>query len=158
MPAPTFLDRLARAFGLAAEPTAEPPPLPAPASIDEADLARIPPASRERILLIRTLIADLRDRAEAEGIVRAELIELRQIETVHLPRLIESYAEIPPEHRAEIFRATGRSASFQLTEGLDRIVERLREISRQLAQGNLDAFAQNMRFIDERYRAKGPFD
>ena len=71
--------------------------------------------------------------------------------------MLRSYADIPPEHRAEIFRETGRSASFLLNERLDKIVDRLEEMSRQLARGNLDAFSENIRFVDTKYGLV-PFD
>ena len=121
-------------------------------------MARVPAAAKDRVAAIQNMVAELRDRAAAFNVSSAELIELTQIETVYLPRLIRSYAEIPAQHRSEIFRNTGRSASFLLTERLDKIVERLNEMSKDLARGHLDAFSENMRFIDLRYGPSNPFD
>ena len=83
------------------------------------------------------------------------LIEIHQISDVHLPTLIKSYIDIPAAHRAEVFRKTGRSASFLLNDGLDKMADRLRSMSLSMAQGNIDAFASTMRFIDMRYGANG---
>jgi hypothetical protein len=57
-----------------------------------------------------------------------------------------------------VFRETGRSASFLLNERLDKILARLREMSRQLARGNVDDFTQNIRFVDMNYGQTSPFD
>lgn len=165
MAEPSFLQMLRNLFGdsppapAPAQPS--PPPLRAPAPppppAPQLDLTRVPASARDRIGTIRTLIADLNDCAAARA--GFDLTELTQIETVYLPRLLQSYADIPPQHRAEIFRDTGRSASFLLTERLDKIIDRLNEMSKDFARGHLDAFSDNMRFIDLRYGpGSSPFD
>ena len=157
--------RLLRFLGLDGRPPA-PPALPPAARPPEArpepgfnfDDERIPEASRQRVARIRVLIDDLEKRALDRDLV-SEVAELRRIRAAHLPKLLQSYIDIPPEHRAEVFRETGRSASFLLNERLDKMKERLDDISRMLARGNLNAFAENMRFIDLRYgSAESPFD
>jgi hypothetical protein len=75
---------------------------------------------------------------------------------LHLPQLIASYADIPAAHRAEIFRATGRSASYNLNEGLDRMITRAEALSRSLAQEDINSFADNLRFIERRYGNNDP--
>jgi hypothetical protein len=58
-----------------------------------------------------------------------------------------------------VFRETGKSASFLLNESLDKMLARLRDISSQLAKGNITTFAENVRFVDLYYeQTKGPFD
>jgi hypothetical protein len=84
------------------------------------------------------------------------LTEVRQMRDSHLPRLIESYAEIPPAHRAEIFRQTGRSASYNLNQGFERMIARVEALSRTLAQEDLDSFADNLKFIETRYGSDDP--
>lgn len=164
----TFFQKVVALLGLEeppapAPPHADPPPPSAqpdevPAQATPIDMQSIPASARTRVATVTRLLGELEVRAAARGLASGEVIELRQIQTVYLPRLLQSYAEIPPEHRAEIFRETGRSASFMLGEKLDRIIERLGEISRALAQGHLDAFSDNMRFIDTRYgSADSPF-
>jgi hypothetical protein len=171
----SFWRRFLQALGLDSAPAVLPPPAspstgssssatptPARAPYDAPDPLfdddRIPETSRDRVKLIRTLIRDLEARASERGVI-SELTELQRIRSAHLPKLLQSYIDIPPEHRSEIFRETGRSASFLLNERLDKMTERLREISALLARGQLNAFAENMRFIDLRYGSSdSPFD
>ncbi|PSJ39521.1 hypothetical protein [Allosphingosinicella deserti] len=164
----SFWDRFLSSLGLAgapASPIASPPGPPTPVTngVDTVpdplfEDERIPESSLERVRQIRTLLADLETRASARGLIE-ELTELQRIKAAHLPKLLQSYIDIPPEHRSEIFRETGRSASFLLNERLDRMTGRLREISSMLARGQLNAFAENMRFIDMRYGSSdSPFD
>jgi hypothetical protein len=158
-----FLQRLLEALGFGGAPAAPPdPPPPAPprpaAVRVNLDDERIPESSRERAAAIVGLVADLQERAARRGL-QSELHELDRISSVHLPRLLESYIEIPPEHRAEVFRETGRSASFLLNERLDKMTQRLREISKMLARDNLNAFSTNLQFVDGHYgSSESPFD
>lgn len=157
-----FGDRLRMWFGLgprapAPSPAAAPPPKRDPLEETIHD-ERLPDSSLERVLAIRSLIAELDRRAHDCGLFE-EMLELQRLKTSHLPSLLHSYVDIPPEHRAEVFRETGRSASFLLNERLDKILARLHEMSRQLARGNLDDFAQNIRFVDTQYgSSNNPFD
>jgi hypothetical protein len=139
----------------AARPTAVPPTAPAEPPFNYDD-PRIPQASRERVRLIRTLADDLEKRAGERGLSH-ELAELERLRSAHLPKLLQSYIDIPPEHRAQVFRETGRSASYLLDERLDKMLDRLEDISSMLARGNVDAFTQNIHFIDARY-GPSPFD
>ena len=119
---------------------------------------KLPTSSWERVVLIRDQIGEL-ERAAAARKMQVELDELGRIKATHLPTLLKSYIEIPPDHRAEVFRETGKSASFLLNESLDKMLARLRDISAQLAKGNITTFAENVRFVDLYYeQSKGPFD
>lgn len=102
------------------------------------------------------LIADIEARTQEDTLAVSALTEVRQMRDNHLPQLITSYAEIPAAHRAEIFRQTGRSASYNLNQGLERMVERLEALSRSLAQEDLESFADNLRFIEHRYGSDDP--
>ena len=159
----TFMDNLREWFGFepaAPAPSAPRPPVapPAPPLDAKACDDRLPESSLEKVVEIRRLAAELELRATERGLLE-ETMELKRLTSNHLPRLLQSYVEIPPEHRAEIFRETGRSASFLLNERLDKILTRLEEMSRQLARNHLDAFQENIRFVDNRYGPGcGPFD
>ncbi|HEU0135433.1 MAG TPA: hypothetical protein VFR28_11470 [Allosphingosinicella sp.] len=130
-------------------------PDPPPDEVFEDE--RLPQSSLDRVLAIRALSADLEQHCRSGGLL-GEMIELQRLRTSHLPLLLRSYVSIPPAHRAEVFRETGRSASYLLNERLDKILGRLHEMSRQLARGNLDQFTQNIRFVDMNYGSGGPFD
>jgi hypothetical protein len=159
MAKPTFWERLKAFFfrGAPAEQPSLPPPSPAPVADDTSCDNRLPESSLAKVQGIRRMLGELDQRAKERSLFD-ETLELQRLRAQHLPSLLRSYADIPPEHRAEIFRETGRSASFLLNERLDKIVDRLEEMSRQLARGNLDAFSENIRFVDTKYGASSPFD
>lgn len=159
MAKPTFWERL-KAFFFRRAPEEQPtlPPPPPPAAGDDTSCDdRLPDSSLARVQEIRKMLGELDQRARERALFD-EKLELERLRSKHLPALLRSYADIPPEHRAEIFRETGRSASFLLNERLDKISDRLEEMSRQLARGNLDAFSENIRFVDTKYGASSPFD
>jgi hypothetical protein len=112
---------------------------------------RIPDNSRKLVKTICELITDIEKRSEQQEVFCPNTIEIRMMRDVHLPKMLISYIEIPEQHRAEIFRKTGRSASYMLKEGLTKMAERLNSMSTSMAQGNIDTFTQNLRFIESRY-------
>ncbi len=155
---PGLLDALGRWFGRDRDEVPDQPP-PAPAIIPPAlssDDPRLPTASKDRVARLIALISDIEARRDADGGLASTRAEVRQMRDVHVPRLIASYAEIPPQHRAEIFRSTGQSASYSLNAGLDRVIARLEHLSRALAQDDIDGFADNLRFIEQRYGRDDP--
>lgn len=141
------------------EPVEGPRPTPAPGDPLGGDWKeRIPQSSLKRVLAIREAVRELEQETATRG-MQAELDELGRIKATHLPRLIQSYIEIPEQHRSDVFRETGKSASFLLNDSLDKMLARLRDISSQLARGNITTFAENVRFVDLYYeQSKGPFD
>jgi hypothetical protein len=152
-----FLDRLADWLNGPASPAPVPPRTTEPpvASVS-ADDPRLPETSRPLVARLIALIADVEARTQADPLMVSALTEVRQMRDSHLPRLIESYAEIPLAHRAEIFRQTGRSASYNLNQGFERMIERVETLSRTLAQEDLDSFADNLKFIENRYGNDDP--
>lgn len=84
------------------------------------------------------------------------LTEVRQMRDTHLPQLVTSYAEIPAAHRADIFRKTGKSASYNLNAAVDKMIQRLETLSSMMAQDDIDSFADNLRFIEHRYGSGDP--
>ena len=142
-------------------------PAPLPAEADpvpparavpplQPDDPRLPDASRPLVARLLSLITDIEARTQDNAVFVGALTEVRQMRDDHLPRLVASYAEIPAAHRAEIFRETGRSASYNLNQGFERMIERLETVSRSLAQDDLDSFADNLRFIEHRYGSDDP--
>jgi hypothetical protein len=149
-----LFDRLASLFGgppaevgagsgALAKPAGDPPLT--------ADDPRLPDASRERVARLLSLVADVEVRALRDVMLAGAMTEVRQMRDQHLPQLVSSYAQIPAAHRAEIFRASGRSASYRLNEALDRMIAKAEHLSRALAKENIDSFDDNLRFIDQRY-------
>ena len=155
-----LFDSIRKMFA-APEPGADPlPGAAAPAPRKPAfdyDDPRVPTGARDKIRTILSSLAEVEgmmDREQVQAVSRTE-IELMRDE--HLPKLVKSYIDIPSAHRAEIFRKTGKSASFILEESLDTMKGRIDEIARNLAQHDLDAFSSNAAFISRRYSDNDPF-
>lgn len=124
------------------------------------DLAdpRLPEFARAQVERIRETIEGLIARNAANDFYRIAISELVQMRDEHLPKLLRSYVEIPPEFRKEIFRKSGRSASYLLEEALGVMQARIDEISSALARDDIEAFASNTDFISKRYsKAVDPF-
>lgn len=155
--------RLGRLFGGGeAEPESNrapstPPAAPAPRAFDYSD-ERIPRGARTKAQKILESIAAVESAMEREQVPTFSRVDTGQMRDVHLPQLLQSYIDIPANHRDEIFKKTGKSASFILGESLDKLQERVDAMLRDLAQHDLDAFTNNTRFINERYSNNGnPF-
>jgi hypothetical protein len=156
---PGLLQRIAALFSGAGSAPREPAERASEASPTTpltAEDERLPNASRPRVAKLLAMIADIEARVEADPLLASAMIEVRQMRDVHLPRLLASYADIPPAHRAEIFRATGRSASYEFNAAVDRMLERAAALSRSLAQQDINDFAANLRFIERRYGSDDP--
>lgn len=151
-----LFDWLADVFGSKEEGRAMPPPAPLslpdapPITVDYED-ERIPDNCRPLIAQIRFLITDIEQRAAAQPLFCDKILELKQMRDQHLPKMLLSYFDIPAQHRAEIFRRTGKSASYMLNQSLTTMAERLDQMSKSMAKNNIDTFDQNMRFIEVRY-------
>jgi hypothetical protein len=140
----------------AAPPAASPAPPPAP-RVDFDD-QRLPENARKEAKSIADMISRLMTQADQSAFDRIVLGELVQLRDEHLPKLLRSYIDVPAEHRKEIFKKTGRSASFVLEEALGKMRTRVEAMSRDLAQSELDAFANNADFVSRRYgKVEDPF-
>lgn len=140
----------------AAPPAASPAPPPAP-RVDFDD-QRLPENARKEAKSIADMISRLMTQADQSAFDRIVLGELVQLRDEHLPKLLRSYIDVPAEHRKEIFKKTGRSASFVLEEALGKMRARVEAMSRDLAQSELDAFANNADFVSRRYgKVEDPF-
>ena len=130
------------------------PPAPALNLNDE----RLPKSARELAAAISERIERLLNDTSHTPLEQAMLSELATMRDVHLPKLLRSYIGIPPEHRKEIFKQTGRSASYLLEETLGQMGTKVEAISRDLAQNDINAFANNAEFVSRRYgRVEDPF-
>ena len=111
----------------------------------------LPPKCREAAVALRAELRLLSARASARSVADAAVMEIASLLDVHLPDLLRRYLDVPAEHRAEIFRRTGRSASFHLSAAIDVMSRRAKEISLVLASGPIDDFATGTRFVETRY-------
>ena len=115
------------------------------------DDPRIPEPARDRIRIVIARLLEVEASLRRETGPGPSASDVARIRDVHLPRLVRSYVDIPAAHRSEIFRTTGRSASFALVESLDRMIRHLEVTARDLARHDLDAFTTNIRFVAERF-------
>ncbi|GAA4012540.1 hypothetical protein GCM10022280_08060 [Sphingomonas swuensis] len=80
--------------------------------------------------------------------------EARRLMSVHLPGLIDRYANVPPAYRAEA-DAEGKTIDQRLVEGLTASRSALGDVSARLAKRDLDAFQTQGRFIESKYGSGG---
>ncbi|RVU06879.1 hypothetical protein EOE18_02645 [Novosphingobium umbonatum] len=75
--------------------------------------------------------------------------QVRQLVGEHLPNLVNAYTAIPPALRGEAH--AGQSPDQQLAESLGMISGEINSVTRQLAEGKLDALAVQNRFLGYKY-------
>lgn len=78
--------------------------------------------------------------------------DARRLMSVHLPGLIDRYANVPPAYRREA-DAEGKTVDQRLVEGMQASRTALDEVSERLAKRDLDAFSTQGRFIESKYGA-----
>ena len=76
--------------------------------------------------------------------------EIRRLLSDHLPELVTGYQSIPEPMRRQ--ERNGRVPEQQLVEGLKVIDEEIRQISENLAAGDLDKLATQNRFLELKYQ------
>ncbi|MCW3798644.1 hypothetical protein OMW55_12585 [Sphingomonas sp. BN140010] len=76
--------------------------------------------------------------------------DARRLMSVHLPGLIERYANVPTAYRAEA-DAEGKTVDQRLVEGLEASRSALGEVNERLAKRDMDAFQTQGRFITSKY-------
>lgn len=154
-----MLDAIARFLGLKDQPANAgggnaahvAPPVYTPPSISSDD-PRLPDNLRQRATAIDTASTAI-DAAIARLQIEAfDRPDYRRIRDAHAQDILRAYLDLPEAHRAEVFRRTGKSASFIAAERLDALALRLHEIEKALAERDIDAFNVTMRFIDLAYR------
>ena len=80
--------------------------------------------------------------------------DARRLMSVHLPGLVERYANVPPAYRSEP-DAEGLTVDQRLVEGLGAARSALGEVSERLAKRDMDAFQTQGRFIQSKYGETG---
>lgn len=150
----SIVDRLSRLFNKTPVPPVPedhrlPSPIPAIA-VDYED-ERVPSGAQDRIRRILASLEGVQVAMSREEIPSFNRVDIEQMRDLHLPKLVKSYIDIPAAHRSEIFRRTGKSASFKLNESLDQMQSKIDDILRNLAQHDIDAFTNNIKFIGQKY-------
>ena len=160
MSSESFFSRLSRVFSGESHPP--PPFVPAAPAVPAVEIdyesEHIPSGARDRIRRILACLTEVEAAMARETLPGFSGVDIVQLREQHLPKLVKSYIDIPEAHRAEIFRKTGKSASYVLNDSLDQMQQRIDDILRNLAQKDIDAFTNNTKFVGERYANSNPFD
>ena len=116
------------------------PALPAPAQAQLDAISAVLPPLKESLERVDTLDPQAQDA--------------RRLMSVHLPGLIERYADVPKTYRGEQ-DGEGKTVDERLVESLAAARGALAEVSEHLARGDLAAFETQGRFIQSRYGEQG---
>jgi hypothetical protein len=116
------------------------PALPAPAQAQLDAMSAILPSLKKTLERVDTLEPAAQDA--------------RRLMSIHLPGLIDRYANVPPAYRSEK-DGEGKTVDERLVESLSAARSALSEVSQQLARSDLAAFETQGRFIESRYGDKG---
>ena len=112
------------------------PALPAPAQAELDQISAMLPRLKETLTRVETL-----DPAAQDA---------RRLMSLHLPGLIDRYANVPAAYRGEV-DGEGVSLDQRLTDGLAAGRAKLSEVADNLARGDVAAFETQGRFIKSRY-------
>ena len=114
--------------------------LPAPAQAEIDAISRILPSLKQTLTRIDTL-----DPAAQDA---------RRLMSIHLPGLIDRYANVPPAYRQEQ-DGEGKTVDQRLVDGLAAGRAALGDVCEQLARGDVAALETQGRFIQSRYGEQG---
>lgn len=95
-------------------------------------------------------LGTLKTTLERRDALDPDAQDARRLMSVHLPSLLDRYANVPQAFRGEV-DAEGKTVDQRLVESLEASRAALADISERLAQGDRDDFATQDRFIKTRY-------
>jgi hypothetical protein len=95
-------------------------------------------------------LGTLKQTLERTDALDPDAQEARRLMSVHLPGLIDRYANVPPAYRAQP-DAEGKTVDQRLVEGLSATQAALGEVAERLARRDVDAFSTQGRFIESKY-------
>jgi len=110
--------------------------LPAPAQAEIDAINQILPSLKQTLSRIDTLDPEAQDA--------------RRLMSIHLPGLIDRYANVPPAYRKEQ-DGEGKTVDQRLVDGLAAGRAAFADVSEQLARGDVAALETQGRFIESRY-------
>jgi hypothetical protein len=161
-----FLAAVGVAIGIAAllgfmpsgknDPTAPPADLPNGEMVQRFDSylyrqrAALPPPARAEIDALSRILPSLKQTLERVDDLNPDAQDARRLMSVHLPGLIERYANVPPAYRSQ---KDGEDVTIdeRLVEGLHAGRDALAEVAEKLARSDMAAFETQGRFIKSRY-------
>lgn len=110
----------------------------------------LPAPAQEVVDSISGSLGTLKQTLERTDPMDPDAQDARRLMSIHLPGLIDRYAKVPPEYRAET-DGEGKTIDQRLVEGLSASRTALGEVSERLARRDVDAFSTQGRFIESKY-------
>jgi hypothetical protein len=114
--------------------------LPAPAQAQLDSITALTPSLKQTLERVDTLDPNAQDA--------------RRLMSIHLPGLIDRYANVPAAYRNEQ-DGEGKTVDERLVESLSAARTALGEVCEQLARQDISAFETQGRFIKSRYGEQG---
>ena len=114
----------------------------------------LPPPAQAQLDAISAVLPPLKECLERVDTLDPQAQDARRLMSVHLPGLIERYADVPAAYRQQQ-DGEGKTVDQRLVESLAAARGALTEVSEQLARGDLAAFETQGRFIQSRYGEQG---
>lgn len=114
----------------------------------------LPPPAQAQLDSISAALPSLKQCLERVDTLDPRAQDARRLMSVHLPGLIDRYANVPQAFRSEP-DGEGKTVDERLVESLDAARTALGEVSEQLARSDLAAFETQGRFIKSRYGEQG---
>ena len=110
----------------------------------------LPVPAQQVIDSISAELGTLKSTLERVEPIDPDAQDARRLMSIHLPALIERYANVPLTYRNEP-DAEGVTVDQRLIEGLGAAKTALNEVSERLAKRDMDAFQTQERFIQSKY-------
>lgn len=114
----------------------------------------LPPPAQAQLDAISATMPSLKQTLERVDTLDPRAQDARRLMSIHLPGLIERYANVPPAFRGEQ-DGEGKTVDERLVESLVAARTALADISQQLARQDVAAFETQGRFIKSRYGEDG---
>ena len=114
----------------------------------------LPAPAQAQIDAISAVLPSLRQTLERVDTLDPQAQDARRLMSIHLPGLIDRYANVPAAYRKEV-DGEGKTVDERLVESLAAGRAALDEVSQQLARADMAAFETQGRFIKSRYGDEG---
>lgn len=114
----------------------------------------LPPAAQAEVDAIGSILPPLRQTLERVDALDPNAQDARRLMSIHLPGLIDRYAQVPAAYRSEL-DGEDKTVDQRLVEGLAAGRSALAEIGEKLARADMAAFETQGRFIKSRYGSDG---
>jgi hypothetical protein len=114
----------------------------------------LPASAQAQLDSITAILPSLKQCLQRVDPLDPNAQDARRLMSIHLPGLIDRYANVPSPYRSEQ-DGEGKTVDERLVESLAAARAALGEISEQLARQDISAFETQGRFIKSRYGEQG---